>query len=532
MEPTNTPHDSTTTGATANMAGPDAQVEDILTSLSPRMITAKRTYMKRRFGAMLVVPLLAGIGVARAANQPDVSISQVADGGGAAQIIEEEFFEDGGEDEGDEKVTEEDKADELVTESPDDKSSDEGSDEDLQWETVSLNFAGSVQVAQADDDTLVLGIFQLNDGWKADVFKDDGEELVIVLSAVKEGEASLMFLATVSFEEVDPESGEQLDERFSVVLDVIDAPDGDDTGQTPEGPADTDADEQDEKEEAAAEEKDKVEDSKAEDDKHDKVIDAVQNRKEIGVYDKATAVVERDGNQLWLDFTWVKGGWEPVLEIATGERVQGYVTAEGTRKYVEAWIDGNSIEYRTWYVEPEHDEGEHDKDKDDNDKDDNNEGESEVEYTKEISVFGKGQVVVNRDGDLLYLSVQWSHEWWDAVVVTGEGTLVQAYFTNDGVEKHVKAWIEGNSIVSQTWVVEAEVAPYSGTAFSEFGSYEVLVEGSVAQITSISPNEGVTYEIYQEAGEWVKVRFITGEGDWWVKAWGNGSGIDTQVYAA
>ncbi len=151
--------------------------------------------------------------------------------------------------------------------------------------------------------------------------------------------------------------------------------------------------------------------------------------------------------------------------------------------------------------------------------------EREIETRREIHVGEVATVVVERDGDQLWLGVLWTHEWWEPVMVVSHGEVVHAYFTNDGVEIHVQAWIEGRRIVSESWVVEPERRPYDGRVSCGFGDVGIVVEGNVAHVMSLEEVEGVEAVVDVEVGETVRVRFITAEETWLMEAWGDGERV-------
>ncbi len=136
-----------------------------------------------------------------------------------------------------------------------------------------------------------------------------------------------------------------------------------------------------------------------------------------------------------------------------------------------------------------------------------------------------GTVVVERDGDQLWLGVVWSHEWWEPVVVVAHGEVVHAYFTNDGVEVHVEAWIGRRRIRSETWRVEPRDRPYDGRVSCGFGDVGVLVEGEVARVMSVEEVDGVETVVDVEVGASVRVRFLTDEAGWLMEAWGDGEQV-------
>jgi hypothetical protein len=219
--------------------------------------------------------------------------------------------------------------------------------------------------------------------------------------------------------------------------------------------------------------------------------------------------VERDGDELWLAIKWSADGFEPVVTVEHGAKVKAEFVSDQYRKYVKAWVEDSHIKHHVWYEEVA----------------------PSLQTEKEISVYDKGAVLVERVGesDVLTLSVLWSHDWWEPAVSTAEGTKVHAYFTNDGVNKHVEAWTEGPYIKHKTWYEEPPVEPYSGEVVCEFGTFSVTVEAGIATITAVTAAEGVTATVIKETGEIVKVQYDTGTEIWLVKAWGNGTEV---VYEA
>lgn len=148
--------------------------------------------------------------------------------------------------------------------------------------------------------------------------------------------------------------------------------------------------------------------------------------------------------------------------------------------------------------------------------------EREMQTRKEIDVSDVGRVVVEREGEKLWLGVTWHHQWWTAVVVVEYGPEVHAYFTNDGFEYHVRAWASPHRIKHETWVVEPETAAYDGWVSCGFGAVGVLVEGNIARVMSVEEHEGSDWVIVTEVGEVVKVKFVTAEQTWILEAWGDG----------
>ena len=264
------------------------------------------------------------------------------------------------------------------------------------------------------------------------------------------------------------------------------------------------------------------------------VVDAdpapdVVTRKEIDVGDVGRVVVEREGDELWLGVLWSHDWWAAKVTSEHGDTVKASFSNDGTTHFVEAWIEESEINHRIWdekepvpepTPKPESDEPKKDKEKEPEE-----EPEPEIQTRKEIEVGDVGRVVVERDGDKLWLGVLWSHQWWDDVVVTEHGAEVHAYFTNDGFEHHVRAWIKGAKIKHEKWVVEPEIQAYDGSVGCELGAVGVLVEGNVARVMSVQEVEGVEATILIEVGEVVRVRFETEEGTWILDAWGNGSEV-------
>jgi hypothetical protein len=259
----------------------------------------------------------------------------------------------------------------------------------------------------------------------------------------------------------------------------------------------------------------------------------IQTRKEITVGDVGRVVVERDGDTLVMAVLWQHDWYEAVVVTPKGLRVYAYFTNDGVKHHVEAWIEGTEISHGVWETKPElekeaepkkkketggEQETEEKRDKADNE-------EPEIQTRKEIFVGEVGKVVVEREESTLWLGVLWSHDFYDAVVVSSTGAEVHAYFTNDGFEHHVRAWIKGPKIKHETWVVEPEIVAYDGTVTCGFGNVGVLVEGNVARVMSVQAVEGVEATIVTEVGEVVRVRFATEDAVWIMDAWGNGESV-------
>ncbi len=335
---------------------------------------------------------------------------------------------------------------------------------ELAWSWVELGFVGSIQVGLTDAGP-VLGASELSDGWTADVLELGGlESVVLVLT-----NGDIKLLATI---EANDDFAQGEGDRFHVELDDI----------TPEPEPD------------------------------------YVTRKEIEVGEVGRVVVERDGDELWLGVLWSHDWWKAVVVNEHGDKVHGYFTNDGVKVHVEAWIDGLEIAHNVWRTEPEPDPLPKEKDPEPD-------PEPEIQTRKEIGVGGVGRVVVEREGDSLWLGVLWSHQWWDAVIVKSTGNKVHAYFTNDGVEHHVRAWMGDIKIKHETWVVKPEIQAYDGTVSCGFGNVGILVEGNIARVMSVQNVEGVETNVLKEVGEVVRVKFITSEAVWIMEAWGNGEAV-------
>ena len=426
----------------------DDDVDAVYDAFLPHLMAARRSYVRKRLGVVLLLPIVLIAGVAFAAT--DEAPAQVATETDfdepEARVVDEPVEDEekpvkGNDDDGDEF--------ELVI-------ADEKEPEPEKiWETVELGFVGSAKVAVTDGE-VELGELSLAPGWEGHALKlGSGEHLLIHLT---NGEVKL--LATVGSD-------------FEAELNDV----------TPEPEPE------------------------------------VQTRKEIAVGDVGTVVVERDGEKLFMAVTWSHEWWKATVVTPEGARVYATFENDGITKHVEAWIDGDEIAHGVWVTEPEPEP------KDEKKEEEKKDEEPEVQTRKEIHVGDVGKVVVERDGEKLWLGVLWTHDYYDAVVVVEHGTKVHAYFTNDGVEHHVRAWIKGAKIKHEKWVVEPEVEPYDGTVNCGFGNVGVLVEGNIARIMSVQEVEGVEWVIKKEVGEVVKVKFYTEDGDWLMEAWGNGETV-------
>lgn len=432
----------------------DDDVDAVYDAFLPHLMSARRSYVRRRLGVVLLLPIILIAGVAWASTDE-----------APAQVATETELEEPFERVVDEPVDEDD---------PPVKGNDDGAEIELVaaeetepekvWETIELGFVGSATVAVVDGE-LVLGELSLAPGWEGHALKlGSGDHLLIHLT---NGEVKL--LATIGSD-------------FESELNNV----------TPEPEPE------------------------------------IETRKEIAVGDVGTVVVERDGDSLFLAVTWNHEWWKATIVKAEGPRVYATFENDGFTKHVEAWIDGDEIVHGIWVTEPEVEddkkEAEKDSEKDDK-KDDGKEEEPEVQTRKEIHVGEVGKVVVERDGEKLWLGVLWSHDYYDAVVVVEHGKEVHAYFTNDGVEHHVRAWIKGAKIKHEKWVVEPEIQPYDGTVGCGLGNVGILVEGNIARIMSVQEVEGVEWVIEKEVGEVVKVRFFAEGEEWLMEAWGNGEAV-------
>ena len=429
----------------------DDNVDAVYDAFLPHLMSARRSYVRRRLGVILLLPIVLIAGVAWASTEE-----------APAQVATETELE-----EPVERVVDEPVEEEEPTKGADEDEGDvelvavEETEPEKVWETVELGFVGTAKVAVVDGK-VVLGELSLAPGWEGHALElGSGEQLLVHLT---NGEVKLLASVGSDFE--------------AELNDVTPEPE-------PE----------------------------------------VETRKEIAVGDVGTVVVERDGETLVMVVTWSHEWWKATVVTPEGARVYATFENDGVTKHVEAWIDGDEIAHGVWATEPEpkdeKKDDEKDEKKDEKDKDD----EPEIQTRKEIHVGDVGKVVVERDGEKLWLGVLWTHDYYDAVVVVEHGKEVHAYFTNDGVEHHVRAWIKGAYIKHEKWVVEPEIEPYDGTVNCGFGNVGVLVEGNIARIMSVQEVEGVEWVIKKEVGEVVKVKFFTEDGDWIMEAWGNGETV-------
>ncbi len=346
--------------------------------------------------------------------------------------------------------------------------------EPVELVTMDLGLAGSASV-EVDGEALTIVEFNLNEGWEAQVVELGGSSSVAIV--LTNGEVKLLA---------------RLNADLETEIDDISPP--------PEPEVET---------------------------RKEIVVAGQGNIGEVG-----KVVVEREGDKLFMAVLWSHEWYDAKIVTEAGPRVYAYFTNDGVKHHVEAWIEGAEIVHGVWVTEPEDKKNAEGKDEDKNKtgddekkKSDKTDEEPEVQTRKEIHVGEVGKVVVERDGEKLYLGVVWNHEWYDPVVVSPKGAKVHAYFTNDGVEHHVRAWIKGTKIKHETWVVEPEVAAYDGTVSCGFGTVGVLVEGNVARVMSVQEVEGVEAKILTEVGEVVRVRFTTEDAVWVLEAWGNGEEV-------
>lgn len=521
--------------------------ELILAALEPRLVAAKRSYLRRRLAVLMVVPLLVG-GAAWATAQPEPGVSQVA-----GTVDDETGDDEPTSDATDVDVGVDDDA-EIGTGGAEDEAGAEADEAD-RTSVIALGMFGSATIGEVDG-VLTLLATDVDPAWDVQVVGSDESNLVLLL-----GNGEVLVLATitvdgdgfaVTFQDLTPPGGDTDDEPGDDDKDDHPAPTFEtrkeiavfSAGQvvvervgdsatlelaivwTADGYAGTVDTYRGELVQAHFDTDGYRKFVKAWVDGAKIVYDTwyvelepaqpeYQTRKEIAVFGAGGVVVERIGetNRLVLVVGWTGEGYDAVVDIAEGEVVKAHFVGAEFHKYVEAWTDGPKIEYETWYIEVEAEE-------------------PGFQTRKEIDVYDVGSVVVERVGEssTLGLAVSWTHEWYDAVIVSSSGELVHAYFTNDGYEKHVKAWTDGPEIVHETWIVEPELESYSGTVDCSFGSFEVLVEGNIARITSITAVEGVTATILKEVGEYVKVEYRTDTETWHGKAWGNGSEIVSEWY--
>ncbi len=438
------------------ITSPDDPINDpvdrVYDAFLPHMRAARRSYVRRRLGALLLSPvvLIAAVAFASSNEEPG---AQVATETEVEQAIGEPTPEP------EPTVTEEPASDEEEKAEPE-AEPEPTPEPEPEWEVVDLGVAGAAKVLFTDGG-IEVGPLELNEGWAAE-FVDLGSDNAAVFYLTN-GEVKLV--ATI---------GPDLEVDFK------------DISPEPEPEFET--------------------------------------RKEIPVGDVGTVVVESDGEKLFLAVTWSHEWWEAKVVTESGPRVYAYFTNDGVKKHVEAWIEGDKIVFGVWATDDEPKDEKKEEEKKDEEKEEKKE-EEEVQTRKKISVGDVGEVVVERDGDKLWLGVTWTHDFYDAVVVVEHGKKVHAYFTNDGVEHHVKAWIKGNKIKHEKWIVEPEIEPYDGSVTCGFGNVGILVEGNIARVMSVQEVEGVEVIIDKEVGEVVRIRFITEEEAWIMEAWGNGSEV-------
>lgn len=421
-------------------------IDELYEAFKPRLIAARRSYIRKRLAVVAALPIVLGVPLAWALPDDADQVSQLATESGEPSV---------------DAPDEEPKASEGNSEAVE-AEEEVAADAEPTLVPVELGFAGTAYLTDTEDG-LAVAELDLNEGWTAKQVQLGNKSSVVLV--LEHGDIRLV--ASISL-------GDDGEPHLKIE-DVTPEPE-------PE----------------------------------------VQTRKEIEIGDVGRVVVERDGEKLFLAVTWNHDWWEPVVVVETGEKVSAYFTNDGVKKYVEAWIEETEIAHRTWVDDsgvkprPEKDTPK------ETDKEPEPEPEPEIQTRKEIVVGEVGKVVVERDGDKLFLAVTWSHDFFDAIVVSGKGKKVHAYFTNDGFEYHVKAWIKSTKIKHETWIVEPEVAAYDGTVTCGFGNVGVLVEGNIARVTSVQNVEGVEATILKEVGEVVRVKFVTDEATWKLEAWGNG----------
>jgi hypothetical protein len=225
---------------------------------------------------------------------------------------------------------------------------------------------------------------------------------------------------------------------------------------------------------------------------------------ELGLIGSASVVVTNEG--VTLGEVWLAPGWDAELvELAESPGITVVLTS--AKVTLLARINPE-LEVQLKDITPEP-----------------KEEEPEIQTRKEISVGDAGRVVVEREGDKLWLAILSTHEYFDGVIVSSTGTKVHAYFTNDGFEHNVRAWIKGAKIKHETWIVEPKIASYDGTVSCGFGNVGVLVEGNIARVKSVQEVEGIEAVIKIEVGEWVRVKFFVEDEVWVLDAFGNGEEV-------
>jgi hypothetical protein len=140
-------------------------------------------------------------------------------------------------------------------------------------------------------------------------------------------------------------------------------------------------------------------------------------------------------------------------------------------------------------------------------------GDDAVERV-EIALGDVAVVVVEREGETLWIDVAEVHEWWEPVVTRYTGPSVAAHVANDGVEHHVEASVNGGGeLVWETWTVEHPFFD-QWVEVSGVGAVRVLVEANTIRVTRTEAAEGFVADVEVEladGGDAVVVAF-RGEG--------------------
>ncbi len=159
----------------------------------------------------------------------------------------------------------------------------------------------------------------------------------------------------------------------------------------------------------------------------------------------------------------------------------------------------------------------------------------EIETRKVISVFDIGKVVVERDGDLLWLGIKSAADGFTATVLKEHGTKVEAIFVSDAWEKHVKAWIDGPSIKYDTWYVEVAPAFQTRKEISVYGHGTVVVEriGESAKLVLAVTwaDNGFSPTVITETGPVVEAVLVSDAWEKHVRAWTDGPSIRYELWA-
>jgi hypothetical protein len=159
----------------------------------------------------------------------------------------------------------------------------------------------------------------------------------------------------------------------------------------------------------------------------------------------------------------------------------------------------------------------------------------EVETRKVISVFDIGKVVVERDGDQLWLGIKSAVDGFTATVLKEHGTKVEAIFVSDTWEKHVKAWIDGPYIRYDTWYVEVAPAFQTRKEISVYGHGTVVVErigDSANLVLDVTWAEaGFTPTVITETGPVVEAVLVSDAWEKHVRAWTDGPSIGYELWA-